>query len=388
MAANNVNCDFRIKTGFFTHRKTLKLIKRLDYKGVFCLLRLWSDVAQNAPKGDISHYTEEDIAIASGWDDDINIFIKTLIEVGFIDENFMPDGTLKRVIHDWEDNNRYAYYAPERHEQATKAAEMRWQKRKNSKNKHKNKAKKSPANALTTPSDADSIAGSITDSIAECIPDSIAECITGSIADCITDSIAECIADSNAPSPLPTPFPTPSPIPFPDPFPLPKEKEKKNKNTGNPGEDTKLDEKKNICTQVSDKTFVPAATQKINLHNSRSKPKSRNGTGNNSIPPVSFDEDEKSFKGINQFLKKWADAYPLVNVEQEIKQMEAWIISQPKYMWKKDWKRFITNWLSREQDRKENAALNSSVRYKKSFLDVVDDLIAKEEQNLSKEDVR
>jgi len=81
-----------------------------------------------------------------------------------------------------------------------------------------------------------------------------------------------------------------------------------------------------------------------------------------------LNEDEKSFKGINQFLKKWADAYPLVNVEQEIKQMEAWIISQPKYMWKKDWKRFITNWLSREQDRKENAALNSSVRYKKAFL--------------------
>jgi hypothetical protein len=70
-------------------------------------------------------------------------------------------------------------------------------------------------------------------------------------------------------------------------------------------------------------------------------------------------------------MQLWKEAYPLVNVEQEIKQMEAWVISQPKSRWKKDWKRFITSWLAREQDRAEIRASGNSKK-RKTFLEMAE----------------
>lgn len=51
-----------------------------------------------------------------------------------------------------------------------------------------------------------------------------------------------------------------------------------------------------------------------------------------------------------ELMEKWAEAYPAISVEQEIARAEAWIISNPKNR-KSDYPRFLTNWLSRAQDR-------------------------------------
>jgi len=82
---------------------------------------------------------------------------------------------------------------------------------------------------------------------------------------------------------------------------------------------------------------------------------------------IVFDEETYSFKGIEPFINKWREAYPAVNLESKIKQMESWVMAQPKTRWKKNWKRFIMNWLSREQ---EKAEMRSAHKQKKSsFLD-------------------
>ncbi len=47
---------------------------------------------------------------------------------------------------------------------------------------------------------------------------------------------------------------------------------------------------------------------------------------------------------------RWQETFPAVNVEQELRKMELWAVANPAKR-KSNWFRFITNWLSREQER-------------------------------------
>jgi uncharacterized protein YdaU (DUF1376 family) len=57
-------------------------------------------------------------------------------------------------------------------------------------------------------------------------------------------------------------------------------------------------------------------------------------------------------------LVKWKDAYPAVNVDQQLKAIDVWLIANPKKAHKSNWMRCIINWLSREQDRGGNLPSN------------------------------
>jgi len=48
-------------------------------------------------------------------------------------------------------------------------------------------------------------------------------------------------------------------------------------------------------------------------------------------------------------MKQWQTAYPNANVTQQIEAMNQWLISNPSKAKKKLWRKFITNWLSRQQ---------------------------------------
>lgn len=48
--------------------------------------------------------------------------------------------------------------------------------------------------------------------------------------------------------------------------------------------------------------------------------------------------------------KDWSEAFPACDVELELKQMREWLISHPEKR-KKKYRRFITGWLSRSQER-------------------------------------
>jgi len=47
---------------------------------------------------------------------------------------------------------------------------------------------------------------------------------------------------------------------------------------------------------------------------------------------------------------RWQDAYPGVDVQQQLKAMDAWLRANPDRR-KKNWERFVVNWLSRPRDR-------------------------------------
>jgi hypothetical protein len=128
-----MNKDIRLKIGFSHNYKTQKLIKRIKKEGAYSLICFWLYVGENHPKGDISSLTNEDIAIAAGWEKDPDQLVNALIEVGFIDETIGDDGKVTRVVHDWAEHNPFAFYAPERSEIARQNVQKRWDKRKGKK---------------------------------------------------------------------------------------------------------------------------------------------------------------------------------------------------------------------------------------------------------------
>lgn len=80
------------------------------------------------------------------------------------------------------------------------------------------------------------------------------------------------------------------------------------------------------------------------------------------LPPVEASQmvsfDGEDFKVDAALINKWVEAYAPVDVEAEIVRAAAWASgSKPK----KDWRRFLVNWLGREFKRNPNGASESGV---------------------------
>jgi hypothetical protein len=56
---------------------------------------MWWWAMDYAQDGDLTRYTDDDLADAGGWDGDPGLFVQSLIESGFI--------TVERTVHDWDD---------------------------------------------------------------------------------------------------------------------------------------------------------------------------------------------------------------------------------------------------------------------------------------------
>ena len=68
-------------------------------------------------------------------------------------------------------------------------------------------------------------------------------------------------------------------------------------------------------------------------------------------PKMDFDYDTEKFTNVNQeYLDKWKDTFPAVDIVQEMKQAALWLATNPKKR-KKDVRRFLTNWFSKSQER-------------------------------------
>jgi hypothetical protein len=116
-----MNKDFRVLVTLPVHPKTKKLMRQLGDRSFYNLIRLWAWVAQNKPEGVLANMEKEDIEIACDWKGDEGLFVDTLIDLKLID---CKDGVCE--IHDWEDNNGFAFGAAQRVAKAKKAAKARW----------------------------------------------------------------------------------------------------------------------------------------------------------------------------------------------------------------------------------------------------------------------
>lgn len=68
---------------------------------------------------------------------------------------------------------------------------------------------------------------------------------------------------------------------------------------------------------------------------------------------INFNFETLKWEGITiEQVKFWESAYPEIDVVDVItKKMPPWLDANPQKAHKKNFKRFIVNWLSREQDK-------------------------------------
>ncbi len=117
------NTDYRISLGWRRNRKRQKLLNRLECTGVLAVMDLWGAVAEDAPEGRLSGWSEEDICIAAGWGGDVKLFVNTLLDLKLIEHDDVSDCY---VIHDWVEHNHWAAHSKQRSKKAREAAMARW----------------------------------------------------------------------------------------------------------------------------------------------------------------------------------------------------------------------------------------------------------------------
>ncbi len=84
-----------------THRKLMRLIKILrikDIEGIGLLHYLWWWSLDNAPDGDITDLSAEEIAEVAHWRGDPDRFLQALVDAHWVEKT--SDG---KYLHDWED---------------------------------------------------------------------------------------------------------------------------------------------------------------------------------------------------------------------------------------------------------------------------------------------
>jgi hypothetical protein len=116
--------DIRLSLGFWDHWKTVTLEAELGFEAVKSLQILWCFAAQNKPSGVLSGMPKRAVAIASKYQGDREVFIDMLIELRFLDF----DGE-SYSLHDWEEHNGFVATSEQRSEQARKAINSRWEKK-------------------------------------------------------------------------------------------------------------------------------------------------------------------------------------------------------------------------------------------------------------------
>lgn len=85
---------------------------------------------------------------------------------------------------------------------------------------------------------------------------------------------------------------------------------------------------------------------------------------------IRFDRATGRFMGLNGELDIWQRTYPAIDVPAEIQRAEVWVIANPRRA-KRNWERFIVNWLSKS-DKDRHHATSRQQRYsadRRSFED-------------------
>ena len=116
-----MNTDIRLSVGFFSHPKTIKLMRQAGAEGVVCLQRLWIWAAQNRVDGCLVEFEVDDIEIVAGWTGESGLLVQTLEALRFLDK----DGDAY-CLHGWAEHQEYVTQEPARIEKARKAAQKRW----------------------------------------------------------------------------------------------------------------------------------------------------------------------------------------------------------------------------------------------------------------------
>lgn len=90
--------------------------------------------------------------------------------------------------------------------------------------------------------------------------------------------------------------------------------------------------------------------------------------------------DNTTYRVAETDVSKWAELYPAVNVEQELRGMIGWLDANPKKRkTRKGIKRFINSWLSRAQDSGGSSPIAKKMLIKENGPTATRDMSAEDE---------
>lgn len=115
----------RVLNNFYTHRKTLRLKAAIGEDAYWLPPRLWSYAAENQPDGCFKDYSAQELAMLLGYLGDAQAMLKAMLQAGFLESDPLR-------IHDWDEHNGYHSTFADR---AKKAADARWSKTREQKDK-------------------------------------------------------------------------------------------------------------------------------------------------------------------------------------------------------------------------------------------------------------
>ena len=121
------------------------------------------------------------------------------------------------------------------------------------------------------------------------------------------------------------------------------------KSTGNPDKSTGNPQSKVKQSKVKENKYIGAPAQK------------RAACPDELFPMILSNGKEKGFS--QQMIDQWKKSYPLVDVEQELKEMQSWCLSNPqKRKTAAEITRFANSWLARAQEESK-AKQKPAIRY-------------------------
>lgn len=81
-----------------------------------------------------------------------------------------------------------------------------------------------------------------------------------------------------------------------------------------------------------------------------------------SLDPLAYNHETGEFMGITPAdRRQWQAAYPAVDIDTALAQMCIWLQTNKAKAHKKEWRRFVTTWFKKEQERSGGAAKRTTV---------------------------
>lgn len=109
--------------------------------------------------------------------------------------------------------------------------------------------------------------------------------------------------------------------------------------------------KRRIEEEMADKMATMTKNKDAIVYNSKLKYNKINNNKKHKKETISFNFEERKWEGITIEDKSgWLTAYPACDIELELYKMREWLLANPDKL-KKNYRRFIVNWLTRTQDK-------------------------------------
>ena len=94
-----MNTDIRLDIRLPRHWKYRKLKRLIGAATMEYLVLFWGTVAEQVPTGELNGWSMADIEDAAGWDGELGVLCKALLDCGFLDQTehgYYP--------HDWHEH--------------------------------------------------------------------------------------------------------------------------------------------------------------------------------------------------------------------------------------------------------------------------------------------